>query len=1028
MLSCHHNSPKCVTLRERELYELIGKTISIKLSDLQRNEEKKLKDRVNRFLREVPSNSLEKLSPSVASELISFVDATGVVLVSNGRRYTYGQTPSMDELEALEDELRLRKPEQVFHTDELASLYPEAVNFTDTACGILLVPLNHTLDNYLMWCRGSVTFVRNWAGIPHKELNLTEEGFRISPRRSFDSWTQIYNNKSAPWTSLHIELAADLAFAFIRQISQQSTLEQERNFRNLVELSANMFVRLNQKGVITYTSSACEQIMGRSPASLEGVVFTELLHSEDAESFRQALDSMDNTHNLQKLVLSLVHADGRCVWAEAELRQSECNATASGVILTVYDITQRHNYQMALEDLHQRNALLLNAKVDGILSINADGSINYINTRAVQILGYQSEDELIGKNAHNLLQPSDQNGLAYTADQSPLTRALYAGQEKEASSDQFRTRSGQPLPVGYKCIPLTLNNHRTGLLVVFRRQDQLNRSGQHVIPSEAVLNQTSEAVVITDPDTRILSVNRSFCSLTGYEEEEALGQKPSFLKSGIHTSSFFEELWQCLGTRGDWEGEIWNRRKTGEIFPFRGSISAVHDDNGNVCNYVGVFADKSKAKQAEENLLLARNYDALTGLPNRQYCLEKIQQGIVSATDDSDELAVVLLDIDSFKLLNDTQGHEIGDYFLKTVANRLAEIKPKNSLLCRWSSDEFLLLYPVKDKELIAEVMQALFARLSRPFLLPDHEVIPSACAGISFYPEDAINTKGLIQAAETALLRAKECGPASINFFTPIFADRIHRKFEIASELRRAVRKNEFLLHYQPQIDSRTQDLIGVEALVRWNHPRKGMIPPNDFISLAEELSQIELVGDWVLSKALEQMSHWLGCDLPVPRVAVNIAPQQLVPGLVDRVSELLERYHIPACALELEITEGALERCDEIIGLLNQLRAMGVQLSIDDFGTGYSSLAHLKHLPVNCFKIDKAFVDGLPEGAFDVAILKAVLTLGHSLEIKVLAEGVETHAQFEFLKNQGVDAIQGYFFGKPMSAEILSDWISKR
>lgn len=904
MLACHHKSPKHVTLRERELYELIGKTISIKLSDLKHHEEKKLKDRVNRLLFNTTINSLEGLSASHAGELMAIVGATGLVAVDNGNWYRFGEAPSHEQIERLESELRQWQPTQVFHTEDLPSLFPEAKDYADKACGIMLAPLNHTLDHYLLWCRGCMTYTQQWAGEPHKEISRTEDGFRISPRRSFDSWTQIYDNRSAPWTSLQIELAGDLANAFILQVNQKSLLEQGEQFRNLVELSTTMIMRLDARGCIRYTSAASERILGREPASLEGIEFATLLDNDDANHFRQLLMSLPSTGVADKLMVNFVHDDGRCVWAEVE-----CTPAADGelpaVILTVNDITQRHNYQVALEDLHLRNA---------------------------------------------------------------LTR-------------------------------------------------------------DRALDQTSEAVVITGPDNRIISVNRAFCEISGYQEAEAIGQNPSFLKSGIHTPSFYQELWRCLKTRGRWEGEIWNRRKTGEVFPFLGRISAVHEDNGGVRNYIGVFSDNSQAREAEESLRFARHYDSLTGLPNRQFCLERIHQSISAAHGHGGGLAVVLLDIDSFKLLNDSQGHDSGDRFLKSMANRLVEKQPENGTLFRWGSDEFLLLLEsVDDKESIAPVLQDLLANLSKPFLLPDHDVIPSACAGISFYPEDAADTKELIQAADTALFRAKECGPGSVELFAPALAERVHRRFEIESELRRAIRKSELQLYYQPQVNSQTGALIGVEALVRWNHPRKGLVPPGEFISLAEESGLIESLGDWVLSCALEQMAQWRTYGQEIPRVAVNIAPQQLVTGFVDRVKELLLRYQVPADALELEITEGVLERNEQVLTLLNQLRQIGVQLSIDDFGTGYSSLAHLKHLPVTCFKLDKAFVDGLPEGAFDVAILRAVLALGHSLNIKVLAEGVETEAQFRFLAEQRVDSIQGYFFGKPMSAEGLSLWLEER
>jgi diguanylate cyclase (GGDEF)-like protein len=391
--------------------------------------------------------------------------------------------------------------------------------------------------------------------------------------------------------------------------------------------------------------------------------------------------------------------------------------------------------------------------------------------------------------------------------------------------------------------------------------------------------------------------------------------------------------------------------------------------------------------------------------------------------------AVIFVDIDGFKLLNDAQGHHTGDDFLRSVAQRLSDAVPKNGLLCRWGADEFvLLLDQVGDRDSIAVIVQALFNSLARPLRLEGHELIPSACVGISFYPEDAANAQGLIQGAETALYRAKERGPANIELFTPLLAERLHRKFEVASELRRAIQNNELMLHYQPQVDSKTAELIGVEALVRWQHPTKGLISPVDFIQLAEELGLIELLGDCVLNKGLAQMARWQKQGCAVPRLAVNISPQQLVPGFAKKIHQLLGGHRLPANILELEITEGALERDDSIISLLNALRDMGVLLSIDDFGTGYSSLAHIKHLPITCFKIDKAFVDGLPHDAFDVAIIRTVLALGHSLGISVLAEGVETEEQHRFLAEQGVDSIQGYYFGKPMAANALEHWIASR
>lgn len=917
MLACHHDSPKLVTLRERELYEFIGKTVSIKLSDLQRSEQQAIKERVTRFLLDAPIKQLDALDPVTSKELMSMMDASGVVLVSDGCHYAYGQTPSSQQIFELEQLLKRQTPQGVFNTDELAELHPLASAYSDVACGILLAPLNATMDNYLLWCRGRIDVTRHWAGEPNKDLNYTDEGVKISPRRSFASWTQTYHNKSAPWTELQVEVAETLAYAFIKQLSQQSLLQQEQDFRKLVELSNDMTMRLKSDGMIDYVSSAVQSLLGRSVESLPGTNFIHLLGKEDVKTFQQASHALIEHGDARKVLLKLQHADHHTVWVEAKFWQPEGDAaSANSLILTVHDVSQRHKYQLVIEELHQRNALL-----------------------------------------------------------------------KKSGSDQ------------------------------------------QLITSQAFLDQTSEAVVITGSNGLIESVNRSFCEITGYESHEAIGCNPSMLQSGIHTAHFYEDLWSTLAANGRWKGEIWNRRKNGEIYPQWGSISAVSNDDGSIRNYVAVFSDVSKAKEAENNLFFAQNHDLLTGLPNRQYCVEKVSQMVVERNQSGLSLAVVFLDIDGFKLLNDAQGHHTGDDFLRSVAQRLSDGVPENGLLCRWGADEFvMLLDQMNDRDNIAAIVQALFNSLAKPLCMEGHELIPSACVGISFYPEDAANAQGLIQAAETALYRAKERGPASIELFTPLLAERLQRKFEVASELRRAVEQNELLLHYQPQVDSKTCALVGVEALVRWQHPLKGLIPPGDFIPLAEELGLIELLGDYVLNKGMAQMADWRDQGWSIPRLAVNIAPQQLVPGFAEKISKLLATHQLPASMLELEITEGALARDDSIISLLNALRDMGVMLSIDDFGTGYSSLAHIKHLPVTCFKIDKAFVDGLPQDVFDVAIIRSVLALGHSLGISVLAEGVETEEQYQFLAEQGVDSIQGYYFAKPMAVNALEQWVDTR
>ncbi|HNC96222.1 MAG TPA: EAL domain-containing protein [Myxococcota bacterium] len=445
-------------------------------------------------------------------------------------------------------------------------------------------------------------------------------------------------------------------------------------------------------------------------------------------------------------------------------------------------------------------------------------------------------------------------------------------------------------------------------------------------------------------------------------------------------------------------------------------------------SYVAVFSDISRAKQAEQKLFFLANHDTLTGLPNRSHFTDRISGAIARAKRRDQRLALLFIDLDHFKIVNDTLGNEVGDISLQEIAKRLKRITRHEESLARWGGDEFILL--LDDFRHMADIsltVQRLLAGLASPMFIDGHELTPSASVGIALYPDNADNSSELIKFADTAMYRAKQSGRNSFEYYSDYLAEETRHRFEVGHDLQRALRQAELCLHYQRQVDVQSGRTVGLEALVRWNHPERGLLAPGFFIPIAEELGLIRLLGDWVLGEACRQIAAWRAAGLNCPRVAVNVSPSQLDDQFPDKVSAVLREHDIPARLIDIEITESALERKVDMIRTLHALKDLGVNLSIDDFGTGYSSLSYIKHFPVDCFKIDKSFVDGIPASSQDVAIVRTILALGGSLNVGVLAEGVESREQLECLAGLGTDTVQGYLFGKPEPPRIIEGILAR-
>lgn len=551
-----------------------------------------------------------------------------------------------------------------------------------------------------------------------------------------------------------------------------------------------------------------------------------------------------------------------------------------------------------------------------------------------------------------------------------------------------------------------------------REEDQ-----QKLRLAAAVFDSTLEGVLVTDANGVIVHVNRAFMEITGYQQHEVLGQKPSKFKSGRHGADFYERMYKTVLGAGQWSGEIWNRRKSGEIYPQWQSIRTIKDNYGRITHYVAVFSDITVIKHSAQEIAHLAHYDALTGLPNRLLFIDRAEQALTHARRSKHCCALLLIDLDHFKHINDSLGHGVGDQLLRSVVERLQGLVDSSVTLARLGGDEFAVL--MENGQLAPELAQRVLESMREPFLLEGQTLFINVSIGISLFPNDAAGAEELLRHADAALFKAKSQGRESYAMYNEELTAHSRQRVELASELRRAIEQNELRVFYQPIHDLQTRRIQGVEALVRWQHPERGMVSPGEFIPVAEQSGLIADIDRWVLTHACEQMRQWLAEGVKISYVAVNVSSRLFSGGDLDRrVAQVLNETGLDPTYLELEVTESAVMKDPELaIKQLHRLRELGLKLSIDDFGTGYSSLLRLKRMPVQTLKIDQGFVAGLPGDDDDIAIVRAIIALARSMGLRVLAEGIEQADQAHFLLENDCELGQGYWFARPMPAEHI-DW----
>lgn len=557
------------------------------------------------------------------------------------------------------------------------------------------------------------------------------------------------------------------------------------------------------------------------------------------------------------------------------------------------------------------------------------------------------------------------------------------------------------------------------------RQD-LNKSPPPL--AAAVFAAANEGIVIFDPQYRILTVNQAFSRVSGYSQEELVGRQVIDIASSRDARRNFAAIRQALEETGHWQGELVEARKSGELYPQWLQLNLVHDSEGNPSHIVGFFTDLSDKRESEERLRYLVHFDELTGLANRSLFRERLNQASQRSRQGNRSLALLHIDLDRFKLLNDSLGHEVADQLLQQVARRLRSALPEADTIARLSGDEFAVLFDTyANLSSLARVASRMLNKLHVPVQVAGHELVISASVGISLMPDSARDVTTLASQANMAMKHAKHLGGNNFQFFTESLQASNLERLQLEIQLRKAIEDRQLRVFYQPRLSLETGSMEAVEALVRWHHPERGMVPPGDFIGLAEETGLIGAIGEFVLREACRQACEWSQQGLKPIRVSVNLSVYQLRQGkLVTLVRQVLEESGLDPHRLELELTESQLlDSVEYIIATFQQLRDLGVKLAIDDFGTGYSSLSYLKRFPVDYVKIDQTFIRGLDEGSGDAAIIQAIIAMAHSLGLKVVAEGVEQQTQLEFLKLQGCDEVQGYLISRPVEAQAITHTI---
>jgi diguanylate cyclase (GGDEF)-like protein/PAS domain S-box-containing protein len=851
------------------------------------------------------------------------------------------------------------------------------------------------------------------------------------------------------WLVLHLpDMIEDLEAVTLsinditsRKEVELSLIERERFWSDVVlALPDTLYVHdiANKRVMLTNNRLGPQLGYNREDILRMGERFwEEVLHPDDAEQYwrMRCLQQVVGDGLLLQCQLRWRHKDGSWHWfdiREQALARDE-KGRVSRLIGVAKDITEQIEATESMRESGRRYRMLAESISDVIFTTDSELQLNYVSPSVQPVLGYGADWAIDNGFQGMAADPRQMLDLFEQLEQ--IRNALGNPQRLAELRSQMPARlflfdcmraDGQKIPVELRTMLMWDEYGRfEGMLGIGRDISHQRRAEKDMRMAATVFEHSTSAILVTDPAGYIVQVNEAFCRITGHKAQDVLDQLPAMLTADRQQANQLNFILSQLNQRGSWEGEIWLKRRDGDNYPAWVGITAVHDEDGDLVSYVCFFSDISERKASEQRIHRLAYYDGLTHLPNRTLFQDRLHTALQYAERHQEWVVLMFLDLDRFKPINDSLGHAAGDRMLKDVAVRLAACVHEDDTVARMGGDEFtLLLQPRTTREgalnRAIHVAEQILDSLARPFVLEGREFFVTASIGIALSPQDGRELSQLMKNADTAMYHAKERGKNNFQFYQADMNARALERLELESDLRHALEQGEFLLYYQPQFSGDGRRLTGVEALLRWRHPKRGLVPPGDFVPVLEELGLVVQVGDWVLSEACRQLKTWHQAKMRLPKISVNISARQFADGqLAERIAAIIEDSGLPPACLELELTESILMRdVGEAMAILENLKRLGLCIAVDDFGTGYSSLNYLKQFPIDVLKIDRSFVDGLPDGERDAQIARAIIAMAHSLNLAVIAEGVESHAQLNFLREHGCDEVQGYLFGHPVPA----------
>ncbi|TCS37411.1 PAS domain S-box-containing protein/diguanylate cyclase (GGDEF)-like protein [Paucimonas lemoignei] len=702
---------------------------------------------------------------------------------------------------------------------------------------------------------------------------------------------------------------------------------------------------------------------------------------------------------------------GGHVWVCSTMFPIREGEQTTGIYCIDIDITERKQRERDLLDKESRIRELFTKSADAIIMMR-EGQIQEFNPAALRLFGYGQDTNGLKGAVPYQISPKYQPDGRLSQEKMEEMHAIALKHGSHRFEWQYCTLDKRTF-WGEVTLTVLDGSSDAFMYAIVRDITDRKRAEHELRLSAQVFEGSREGIAILDAKWCMMRVNAAFTELTGLQEQDIAGGGRDILRSDVHEPDFYERIKETVQRHGHWQGEIWGRRRNGESFPAWASVSAVRSSDQRIVNYIVIFSDISERKAAEERIRHLSEHDFLTGLPNRVLLLDRMHQAIASARRNRGKLAVLFLDLDRFKNINDSLGHHIGDNLLQALAERLKKCVRSNDTVSRQGGDEFVvMLSNIGDSGQVAHIAGNILHATGMPFYIESHTLTITTCVGISMYPDDGNDVDTLIKNADTAMYHAKESGRNNYQFFDHDMNVRMVERLTLEHELRVALDQNQLVLEYQPELDIGSGRIIGVEALLRWQHPEAGLLAPARFLHAAEASGLIVPIGDWVLQNACRQAKAWYDEGKPM-RVGVNLSVIQFrQKDFLQKVRKTLEQTGLPPRYLELEITESVLlDASSSTMATMRALRDMGVALAVDDFGTGYSSLSYLKHFPVDKLKIDQSFVRDLADDVNDAAIIRAILIMAKSLKLKVIAEGVETMAQLDFLREQGCDEFQGHY-----------------